>query len=166
MTKEIKEQDDILIMNFFKWKIRDEILLIIIICLSISVISNWILTGYYVHKFNSAISKRHEGYYSFVPNTMDSISPMKSIFNRFNSIERDFIKPISTPHTASLDIELPGKPHTLPNDFSLPGCSKHFFEPIGNPSSQNNKIQTKVNFDDKSGKTHTSEDLLPPPPAN
>lgn len=144
------------------WRLKDEVLLIIMICLSISIILNWITTCYYIRKLRRDQNIYYMEARPAPPVSMKKLSPMKTFANRMQSIERDFIKPFSPPRSDSLMLNMYDRQSSMPDELMFPSYPKPMFEL---KQLTDKKIETVVNFDLKTGTFETNEEIpFPPPP--
>lgn len=144
-----------------KWRLKDEVLLSIVISLTISLILNWLTTCYYVRKLKKSQAVHYMEIPSKVPSSMKKLSPMKTFASRIQEIEKDFIKPINPPHSESLMLGLYDRQPSLPGELLLPTYPKPILE---SKSVDDSKIQTSWTFDPLTGQFETTEEILPPYP--
>lgn len=164
VNMEIEQQISFLRRFLAKWRLKDEVLLLIIISLAISIILNWLTTCYYVKKLKNSQEVHYMEACPVMPISMREMSPMRTFKNRLQSIERDFIKPIGTPHSESLvlnNFNVVERQSSLPIEFMFPTYPM----PTNKQKAfMNNKIETRIKFDPNTGEIQTEETFPPPSP--
>lgn len=143
-----------------RWRLKDEVLLAIIIALTLSIIFNWLTTCYYIRKIRRQQSVYYMEARTELPVSMKPMSPMRTFTNRMQSIERNFIKPFSPPRSDSLMLNMYDRQFSLPDQLSFPSYPNPTFE-LKAPGRK--PVETTVNFNVETGQIQTVE-ISPPPP--
>lgn len=164
INNEIEQQISSIRGFLAKWRLKDEVLLSVIISLSLSIVLNWFTTCYYVRKLRRSHDVQYMEARPVIPISMKKMSPIKSFKNRLQSIERDFIKPIGAPHSESLMLNhfnVFDRQSSLPTECVFPMYPLPQNEQT---SLMDNRVETTVNFDPNTGEFQT-EEAFPPLPS-